>query len=944
MFYRLFVSIFLLNTFLLAQCTYKLDVKFDFKNKNIDVFANIFDSEKTLFLDTTSLKIKNKKSLIKALNNGTNKVSFFYTKRVENLNKEYIYLLNNWYPKLENRCSFTINTNLPSSYKMVFENTNKEIDKFSFIASSKFIINSKKYKDINIQTYFLNKNQKLSNTYIDKTIQYLKLYENMIGKFPYKNFKVVENIYQTGYSMATFTLIGSRLLSKPYILNQSLGHELLHQYFGNSIFNDFQEGNWVEGLTTYLADDYYKKQVNKDRVQRKVILNEYEKFVNENNDFPIKDFIYKKDKASSLIGYSKLSFVFHMLENKIGKEKFKKLIPKFYKENKFKEINLAEVANFFDLNTQIDLKEFFKQWLDKKGKIDFKIENINTLYNKNGFLLSFEILQDEKNFYSFDLPLDVKTYDENIFKIIPIRKNKEKIELLFNSEVLEVNFDKNIDLFRKLSKKEKLLSISSLINEPKLLAVVDKEDKEKYRNIKTIFPQAKIVLSDELKFNDIKENSILFLDLKNTLLPTFFSNIKIDNKNTYLNVKKHIYNDSKYMAVINFGEYKSRYLMMLKHYSTYKKVIFTKDEIIKIKDKSSFGINKILNTIPSFIEVEKKQSLKNIIKKLDKERIIYVSESHDNFRHHLNQLRVIKALYKAGKKVVIAMEMFQKPFQKDLDEYIAGKTTLDEFLKNSEYFKRWKFDYNLYKPIIDYAKKNKIKVLALNVDREITKQVSKKGLLSLSKKQKELLPKEIDQSNLEYKKSLESIFNEHKPKGKTKDSPHGKMPKLDTDLFYQSQLIWDEIMAENIDNYIKEHTDTTVVVIAGSGHIKEHNGIPSRVYRRNTLPYKVILNDAITSKVNDIVVINKNITNLNLQKKLGVFLKSDTQLEVMGVLDNSFSSKIGIEKGDKLLKIAEKEVNTLADVKRVLYFIDELNNVIIEINRDKKLKKLKIGD
>jgi uncharacterized iron-regulated protein len=87
---------------------------------------------------------------------------------------------------------------------------------------------------------------------------------------------------------------------------------------------------------------------------------------------------------------------------------------------------------------------------------------------------------------------------------------------------------------------------------------------------------------------------------------------------------------------------------------------------------------------------------------LNDSRIIYVGEQHDQFAHHLNQLRVIKKLHEAGYKIAVGMEMFQVPYQKSLDDYMAGLISERRFLKESGYFSNWRFDYNLYKPIIDY--------------------------------------------------------------------------------------------------------------------------------------------------------------------------------------------------------------------------------------------------
>lgn len=931
---KLFYLTFLSSPLLFANCTYDLDLDFDFDNNQIAVSTNIKDTQKSIQLDIKDFSISNKSILEKKLRNGANKISFDYKKKIKNLDSRYIYLINNWYPKIDSLCTYSVKTNLNKSYKSIYEKTNKKIDNFNFISSKEFHIRIKKYNDITLKTYFLRNDEILVKKYFDKTIEYIRLYEKRIGKFPYKEFKIVENIYPTGYSMPTFTLIGSRLLDKEYILNQSLGHEILHQYFGNSVFNDFNKGNWIEGLTTYLSDDYYKKLKKDDKENRKVILNQYENFVNSKNEFPIKDFKYRYDKTSSMIGYSKLSFIFHMLENKIGEDKFNNLIKKLYTENESKKINLEDIATIFEKNTNIELSEFFSQWFNKKGQIDFKVENLKNYYNKDGFWLEFEVKQNQNNFFTFELPIKIDTYDKSFNKTILIKDSNQTIKLNFSSEILNLTIDKDINLFRKLSKNERFPAISSIMNEKDLIAIVNKNDLTKYNNIKKILPNAKILFSEDVKFKEIKDNSVIFLDFANDLLPQFYPKINIDKNNSFLEVKKHIYNDEKNIAILNIGKYKSRYFNMLKHFSQYSKIVLEKDKITKTIKETEDGIKMQLNTIPTISKIKKKPSIKNIYDEIKNDKIIYVGESHDNLEHHLNQLRVIKVLHQNKKDITIAMEMFQNPFQKDLDEYIQGITTLNEFLKKTEYYSRWKYDYNLYKPIIDYAKENKIPLIALNIDRKINQQVSKGSILSLNKKQKELIPKEIDQSNLEYKKSLEDIFKSHIPS-------HGKS-KMDLDTFYQSQLIWDEVMADNIDKYMKKNPNKTVVVIAGSGHIENHRGIVSRVFRRNQLPFKVIINSPKNAKVGDIVISNKTKTELPKENKIGVALKNSADLTIIKVIENSIASKIKIKKNDKIIKINGNIVTSLSDLKRNLYFIEDINKVIITVERNKEIIDLKL--
>ena len=143
---------------------------------------------------------------------------------------------------------------------------------------------------------------------------------------------------------------------------------------------------------------------------------------------------------------------------------------------------------------------------------------------------------------------------------------------------------------------------------------------------------------------------------------------------------------------------------------------------------------------PMAVAVSDLKTLSDVINNVSNKRIIYTGEQHDQFAHHAIQLKVIKGLHAKNKRLAVGMEMFQRPFQGALDDYIAGRISEKEFLKKSEYFKRWAFDYNLYKPILDFAREEKIPVVALNIRREIIDKVSKSGLVSLSGAEKKKYP------------------------------------------------------------------------------------------------------------------------------------------------------------------------------------------------------------
>jgi uncharacterized iron-regulated protein len=153
-------------------------------------------------------------------------------------------------------------------------------------------------------------------------------------------------------------------------------------------------------------------------------------------------------------------------------------------------------------------------------------------------------------------------------------------------------------------------------------------------------------------------------------------------------------------------------------------------------------------------------SVAQLIPQIARANVIYLGETHDSAEDHENQLKIIQELHRRNKKVAIAMEMFQRPFQNVINQYLAGKITEEELVKQTEYEQRWGFDWKLYAPIIRFAKENKLPVLATNTPAEITRKVSRQGLESLTPSERKLIPpfSEIRTAPEEYRKMVLAAF------------------------------------------------------------------------------------------------------------------------------------------------------------------------------------------
>lgn len=215
-----------------------------------------------------------------------------------------------------------------------------------------------------------------------------------------------------------------------------------------------------------------------------------------------------------------------------------------------------------------------------------------------------------------------------------------------------------------------------------------------------------------------------------------------------------------------------------------------------------------------------------ILQQLVKAKVVYLGETHDSAEDHQAQLKIIREMHRQNRKIAIAMEMFQRPFQGAIDSYLAGKLTEEQLVDRTEYDRRWRFPWETYAPFLRFAKENQLPVLALNTPSEVTRKVATQGLESLRAEDKKYIPpvSEIRTDNAEYRQMLLEIYQQHQKAGQGNSTAFER--------FLQAQVLWDETMAEKIAEFVKANPDYQVVVLAGKGHIIYGYGIPSRVERR----------------------------------------------------------------------------------------------------------------
>ena len=115
--------------------------------------------------------------------------------------------------------------------------------------------------------------------------------------------------------------------------------------------------------------------------------------------------------------------------------------------------------------------------------------------------------------------------------------------------------------------------------------------------------------------------------------------------------------------------------------------------------------------------------------------VVLFGEQHDNPINHWLEQELTKDLFEAKKdNLVLGAEMFEADDQIVVNEYLSGSLTEKTFKDECKLWTNFPSDY---KPLLDFAKKNKLRFIATNIPRRYANMVYTRGLEKLDSIDKE---------------------------------------------------------------------------------------------------------------------------------------------------------------------------------------------------------------
>lgn len=324
------------------------------------------------------------------------------------------------------------------------------------------------------QVWLRQPDPELAETYLAATLGYVDLYSRLIGPYPYAKFALVENFWETGYGMPSFTLLGPRVIRLPFILQSSYPHEVLHNWWGNGVYVDYQSGNWSEGLTAYLADHLMKELEGQGADYRRDALKSYADYVRGGEDFPLTAFRARHGTASQAIGYGKSAMVFHMLRRRLGDDLFLQGLGRFYQDNRFRTAAWADLRQAFESASGQDLGAYFAAWTTREGAPQLVLTEVRAEPRGDGFRVMGRLTQAQQQ-PPFPLSVPLVVHQEQgppAVLALTLDARSKDFALDLDSEPVRLAVDPAFDTFRELAAGESPPALSNLFGSEEGLIVL----------------------------------------------------------------------------------------------------------------------------------------------------------------------------------------------------------------------------------------------------------------------------------------------------------------------------------------------------------------------------------------------------------------------------------------------------------------------------------------
>ena len=206
-------------------------------------------------------------------------------------------------------------------------------------------------------------------------------------------------------------------------------------------------------------------------------------------------------------------------------------------------------------------------------------------------------------------------------------------------------------------------------------------------------------------------------------------------------------------------------------------------------------------------------------------RIIFFGERHDSQTDHEGERALLSGLAGLDPNIALALEMFERDVQGDLDAYLLGTIPESVFLDRA---RPWPNYREAYRPLVEFAKERGLPVIAANAPRTMAAAAARDGRIfaEAAGVERAGFPRAVHFDSQEYSDRFAAEIRK---------MPHAApMKGMDVDGLYRAQVLKDAVMAASLEPFL----DRRILFCCGHFHSDYRLGVPYQL-RKNHPSLKV---------------------------------------------------------------------------------------------------------
>ncbi len=234
------------------------------------------------------------------------------------------------------------------------------------------------------------------------------------------------------------------------------------------------------------------------------------------------------------------------------------------------------------------------------------------------------------------------------------------------------------------------------------------------------------------------------------------------------------------------------------------------------------------------VKLNKEVPLVTIIDDMKNYDVLFYGEEHNDSVTHFLEKTIFEMLYKSySTSATLSLEMFDRDVQVVMNEYLKFGIREKNFNKDARVWS----NYRDYKPMVEFAKNNKLDVVCANAPSRYTNLVGRKGqkaLMELTEESKKFFaPLPYDTATGKYYDKLMGLSN-HNPTSKTDTVAKKSMPmNMGSYNLIMGQSLWDATMAFSVFEYLNKNVNKKVMQVNGRFHSDEGFAAVAQLKRFN---------------------------------------------------------------------------------------------------------------